>query len=296
MIEEPTVFVLGAGASVPFGFPVGSKLLTHVVGELGQSSTIDFLHSHCNFIVSDITDFREALKNSGQMSVDAFLEHRDDFLDIGKASIAFALMRYELRDMLFREAEGNWLKYLFGKMNSSFENFGKNRVSFLTFNYDRTVEEFLSTSLSNSYGKSPDECLTQLSEIPIIHLHGSIGNLPWQGGNSRSFEPVINPDTLDVARKGIKIIHEATTDGRDKDFERGLNLLQNAKRVLFLGFGYNSLNMERLGIIGVGITAIGTGVGLTAAEIRDIQAVAGGKIDIWPNMDCLNVIRDLRWK
>ena len=99
-----------------------------------------------------------------------------------------------------------------------------------------------------------------------------------------------------MARKGIKIIHEATTDGRDKDFERGLNLLQNAKRVLFLGFGYNSLNMERLGIIGVGITAIGTGVGLTAAEIRDIQAVAGGKIDIWPNMDCLNVIRDLRWK
>lgn len=296
MIEEPTVFVLGAGASVPFGFPIGSKLLSRVVGEIGQSQTVSELHSYCSFDGQEIARFKTALENSGQMSVDAFLEHREEFLEIGKASIALALIKFEQRQMLFGEAGGNWLKYLYGRMHSSFEDFGKNRVAFLTFNYDRTVEEFLFTALSNTYGKSPDECLAQLNQIPIIHLHGTIGTLPWQGGDSRPFEPIVNHDTLNVARKGIKIIHEATTDGRDKDFEKGLNLLLNAKRIVFLGFGYNSLNMERLGIRHAPITAVGTGFDLTPAEIADFVIASGGKIDIQPGFDCLTLFRSLRWR
>ena len=187
MIEEPTVFVLGAGASAPFGFPIGSRLLSLIVGELGQPQTISDLHGYCGFGGQEIARFKAALENSGQLSVDAFLEHRDEFLEIGKVSIAIALIRFEQRQTLFGEAKGTWLKYLFGKMNSSFEKFGENRVSFLTFNYDRTVEEFLFTALFNSYGRSQDECLAQLKHIPIIHLHGAIGNLPWQG---RIFAPL----------------------------------------------------------------------------------------------------------
>ena len=31
MIDTPTLFILGAGASVPYGFPVGAQLKRHII-------------------------------------------------------------------------------------------------------------------------------------------------------------------------------------------------------------------------------------------------------------------------
>ena len=63
-----------------------------------------------------------------------------------------------------------------------------------------------------------------------------------------------------------------------------------------MGFGYNSLNMERLGIKYAEVTAVGTGFGLTHAEIADFVIASGGKIDIQPDFDCLTLLRSIRWK
>ena len=158
------------------------------------------------------------------------------------------------------------------------------------------MEEFLFTSLINTYGRSTNECKNQIGQIPIIHLHGSLGALPWQGERSRSFDSNLNEQTLGVAREGIKIIHEATTDGRDKDFERGHELLLKAKRIILLGFGYNALNMERLGIRDVSIVALGTGLGLTDEEIGDFRASSNDKISIYKGFDALAMLRSISWR
>ena len=39
-------------------------------------------------------------------------------------------------------------------MNTPFEDFEKNLVSVITFNYDRSLEQFLFISLKSRYGKS----------------------------------------------------------------------------------------------------------------------------------------------
>ena len=294
MIEKRTVFVLGAGASRPYLFPSGNELTNQVHDHLSQPSAIEELRSCCGFTEGEISSFRQALRYSGQTSVDAFLEHRPDLLEIGKAAIAYLLIKCENKPVLLNEMSGAWLRYIYGRMSSSFNDFCKNQVSFITFNYDRVLEEFLSTSLSNSYGKPLDECRTQLEQIPIIHLHGHLGALPWQSKNSRPFEPIINKQTMDVARHGIKIIHETPTVERDKDFQKGLNLLQNSEQTVFLGFGYNTLNMQRLGIEHTRAGAIGTGYGLTSRERAERETASQNKVRI-VDSDCITLLRNLEW-
>ncbi len=171
MLTKRTVFVLGAGASKPFGFPTGAELYQNVVDNLVEGPHRDFLQTEAGYSASDIKAFRNALFRSGKNSVDAFLEHRPEFMDIGKAAIARMLVLREVEDALFR-AQDNWLRYAYERLSASFEQFGSNPMSFVTFNYDRSVEHFLFTAIQNTYGKNDDECRELMSKIPIIH--------PWQ--------------------------------------------------------------------------------------------------------------------
>ena len=81
-----------------------------------------------------LRDFGEdELSASGQYSVDAFLEHCPEFLDMGKAAIAFELSKNERRQRLY---EPSWYQYLFNRMCRRFEDFAANRLTIVTFNYD----------------------------------------------------------------------------------------------------------------------------------------------------------------
>ena len=53
-------------------------------------------------------------------------------------------------------------------------------VAFITFNYDRSLEFFLLTTLKNRYQKTEQECAAKLKNIPIVHLYGKLALLPWE--------------------------------------------------------------------------------------------------------------------
>ena len=106
------------------------------------------------------------------------MEHRPEYLDVGKALIAAELIVCERETALFRRDGKSWYEYLFNELSTNFCDFEKNQLSILTFNYDRSLEHYLLTSLQNSYDKSIEECAEKLSKIPIIHLHGDLGALP----------------------------------------------------------------------------------------------------------------------
>ena len=177
MIEHRLVLVLGAGASRPFGFPTGDELYNSIITELGgkgNGQLYSLLHE-AGFEHQEINKFHSALSRAGTQSVDAFLEHRAEFRDVGKAAIASALLRHEHEETVHANNESNWYRYFFEKLNSKFEDFYKNSVSVLTFNYDRSLEHFLYTALINKYGKTPEECVRQVRVFPIIHLYGQLG-------------------------------------------------------------------------------------------------------------------------
>jgi len=102
MIENKTVLVLGAGASVPFGFPTGQGLKDQVCAQTLQYPEKIQLLETLGFDKNKIARFRTALENSGRSSVDAFLEYREDFLDIGKTAISATLLPFEKTTGLFK--------------------------------------------------------------------------------------------------------------------------------------------------------------------------------------------------
>ena len=72
-------------------------------------------------------------------------------------------------------AVGTGPNYLAGKLDSTFEEFGNNKLSIVTFNYDRSLEHYLLNSLMTLHGKTRDECAQALKKIPIVHVYGQLG-------------------------------------------------------------------------------------------------------------------------
>lgn len=291
MLTKRTVFVVGAGASAPFGFPTGRGLYDAIVRRLReQNDGFASLRDHGGFSPQDIERFRYELSRSGRVSVDGFLEHRWNHMEIGKTAIAHVLMGHEDEEQLFRNA-GDWLGYLYRTLPSDFE---AGDIAFLTFNYDRSLEHFLYSALKHGYGRSDTETKDALECIPIIHLHGRLGHLPWEmTAQSRLYRPEVDAAALKIGAQGIKIVHEDISDGRDKDFATARELLASADRVHFLGFGYDATNIERLGVLKLKPgTCHGTSYDFTSAEMSRLRLVTEGKIGL-TNTNCLDYLRNL---
>jgi len=251
MITMPTVLVLGAGASAPFGFPCGGGLRSQIYQIFAQKQSPEVQQMLlADFTFEKISQFRHALSRSGSM-VDEFLEYRTDFMDVGKASIASVLLQDEGEASLFNvNVPNNWYELLFRclTLESSFESFGKNKLSIITFNYDRSIEQYLFITLKNRYNRTEQECAKKLEEIPIIHVHGTLGRLPWQQfwGPIVNYGGDINFQKIRDASKTIKVIHEDISD--DPEFNQAYELMTAATRIYFLGFGYHPINLKRLRI------------------------------------------------
>jgi hypothetical protein len=250
LITKTTVFVLGAGASEPYGLPVGRALYQSVLDHcrVGNSGCIDILNT-TPFTERHVTEFLGELKYFGLSSVDAFLEKQPSFLEIGKAAIAAMLIVKEDNDALWAVRDANWMMYLYGHMMAdTIEQFADNKIAFITFNYDRSLEHFLSVSLSKTYHKTLRECAAVFDRIPVIHLHGRLGSLPWQNENvGRDYNPIIDQHAMNVCLREIKIVHEDIAD-RDKDFQLAKKFLAEAECVYLMGFGFGKKNVDRLGL------------------------------------------------
>jgi hypothetical protein len=302
MIETPTVFVLGAGASADFNFPMGKTLLDRVVANL-QSSTPTREHVLATgFSPKDIEDFTKALRFSAEVSIDAFLEKRPVFMSVGKAAMAAELTNCEKTGNLFPDGGAlNWLQYLVGKMQgSSFEDFAENRVTFVTFNYDRVLEHYFCTALENSWGKTQGEVGALLRRIPIIHLHGRLGFLPWQSDDAdklRAFEPTIEPDQIRIAADGIKVVHEGIEDRREQ-FDAAKAAILAAERTYLLGVGTGNVNLDRLGQKDFPNAKMwATEVGLTQREHDDAHRKYTPRIEFRQGYDCRALISNfVQWE
>jgi hypothetical protein len=243
LISRPTVLILGAGASRMYGFPEGAELKKLVLQRLDNMGSAEFAQYHLMGIEpSDVTNFRDALKQSGVNSVDAFLEHRREFLKIGKTAMAEALIPFEDESKLF-SSDADWYGYLLDRLNAPLDHFRENRLTILTFNYDRSLEWYMFKALQARYRLKKNEAIEVLTMLPVIHLYGMLGSIPWDQ-NGRPYDPSAEEHQIPLARDKIKIIHEDLTG--DLEFNRAKAELAIAERIVFLGFGYNRINVQRL--------------------------------------------------
>jgi hypothetical protein len=142
----------------------------------------------------------------------------------------------------------------------------------VTFNYDRSLEFCLCRAVSETFGKSEKETAEVLSRIPIIHLHGRLGYLPWEREeDTRAYEPIADGDALRVCVKDVKVVNRNTTIN-EGEFKRAKDLLSQAERIYFLGVGFHNENMARLGVMDFADDkALATCVGLNPKERIDVS-------------------------
>ena len=288
MIEKPTVLILGAGASMPYGFPSGEELMLEILEEIRPNSGKELFRVLLGFGFkpNDIDDFYTGLKHSRKFSVDEFLERRPEFMKIGKIAITLTLSTYEKKDELFEQkSDKDWYRYLWVKLSdTTFEDFDKNQLSIITFNYDRSIEHFLFSTMRALYKKSRQDCEKKLKKIPIIHVHGRLGALPWQGKNGRSYNHKINLDEVVKISGQIKIMKEQ--DDSPREFEEAVRILNSAELICPLGFGYNPRNLQRLKAketFKIRKSVYGTTLGFGVAEKMLIRDTWGVNIDLKHN-------------
>jgi hypothetical protein len=271
MIGIQTVLILGAGASSPYGFPTGQQLKDKICK--GKDT---ILWQNCGFDRVQWRAFIDTLIRAGCSSVDTFLESRSEYVEIGKAAIAAQLLPCEKDSTLFdmwvdvrldatraKQYEHNWpwYEHIFGVLSDGvpFSELYRNRLSIITFNYDRSFEHFLITAMMNRYGRSESDCSGIINQhLEILHVYGSLGKLPWQTGADERKNVVAygvaglaegaRAVRIRRAAENITILHEGHDNS--SDFERARRLITQAEQALFLGFGYHPVNLRRLGIGG----------------------------------------------
>jgi len=292
MIIEKTVFILGAGASCPYGFPSAVDLRRDIIYNFPQMF-INAYAKHYSMLVSEVElskNFQmviDAFRYSSTKSIDLFLSRNKHFSEIGKKIIAFLIASYE-ENSKFREDIENpkhdWYMHFFDLLTKEISNpdeltslFEKDQVSFITFNYDRSLEYFLFESFCNSFITKRNELNLLFSKIKIIHVYGKIVPLPWESdhfhihyGSSDYF------GFLDFLANSIRIIF----DERKSDIQEAQTLINEASKIFFLGFGYADENLKALdfsSLLNRNHWIYGTGMWLTERERRKIQSKLKGK-------------------
>jgi hypothetical protein len=256
MIKAPTVLVLGAGASQPYGFPLGAGLVDQLCAEIidtPQGGMVKRLNRIFNPV--HIDRFAHALRDTRPYSVDTFLEMRQEFRDVGKAAIADILLRAEDdRQIETAPIKTDWYRYLFNRVlilrDQTYYSAQANKLTIVTFNFDRSFERALFKTLRSAYAIDAQRARELTTELQVHHIHGVLGDADWLypdsaeatafGGREDDGQVRV---AVERARAKIKIVDEEIEESVLEDVEV---VLRKAAYVYFLGFGFDERNLAKL--------------------------------------------------
>lgn len=268
-----TIFILGAGASHSYHFPLGQGLVDEIITKLSPTSSIGntlnfdmnsplvkLLLKHCDG--SFMLKFVNTLRDSEANSIDFFLSHNEKYREIGKLCIAYFILDHQRRLQKTNSIKGGWYKLFWSEINSmDIDNFD---FSIYTFNYDRSLSLYLKKSLMNMFGwNETDSNLQQyMQRIPITHLHGSV-DIESYDIDIEAFFLNMNYDQLLKICNQINVIYEAEIN---EAFSKLHQEIAHVKHIVFLGFGFHPDNLKRLGLEKIrskNVTIYSTAYGMT---------------------------------
>jgi hypothetical protein len=189
MIEKQTVLVLGAGASVDYDYPSGAKLIESIHNSRALPSFCNLLTDHTLY-----SELEERLPASGAKSIDEFVSWNPHLEIAAKVYITDLLWRHQNVDWLHplsRQAriphdddrrKENWYLYLWHALTDSIgdaDDIKGNKLTVITFNYDISLEAFISERIEQAFGVGPLSIGKVLDYVNIIHMRGKLPG-PYQ--------------------------------------------------------------------------------------------------------------------
>lgn len=274
------IFVIGAGASIDFDLPLGDELKEDISRSLKEglekgSPLIDAIYHYWQNETDKGLDFetiahKVANNMSGSESIDSYIEDNKSnvFIQkIGKLSIVNQILVSERNSTLFIDKQKNvydpifqkdiskswleefWRVFISGK---GYENVNSlksffNEIVFITFNYDRCIEQYFYHKIKQYYGYETYELSQVMKSIQIIHVYGSLGSMDWEEGSTVQYGAEATKDNLESISNSIKTFTEAHSIN-DAVYINMIDSMISARSICFLGFGYNYLNMKILNV------------------------------------------------
>jgi len=290
MFERKTVFILGAGASWHYNYPTGDGLVSCVLenvnnliecydGDLRRNTwhKIDAINNIVNDVNAQPPQISEFLKNFHDRLryvnppvIDYFFQSNNDLRDIGKLMIAWTILaretEFEKSGNLNRQRIGqdkknfndDWYRYILYQMLigcESFEDVFQNQVSFITFNYDVSLDHFLYKGLKQIAFMKPDrisdEEIKDELKKRIHHVYGFVREddqfsdlkMPFIPPGSKTTR--VYKDLVNAAYKASQSID--TIAGQKREIpEHVLDKISEAQDIYILGFGFDFMNCESL--------------------------------------------------
>lgn len=301
MIPGKTLFILGAGSSIGYNYPIGKKLVKGIIDNLNnQINTLiipilktnsDALPNNSYYstykdLQIETEKFVNSLREAKPNTIDAFLSQwSPDFDKIGKFALALYFLNCEKNSAtdsfkVYYDSSDNWQRYLFdeifkGYHYSTLSNMGSFPMEYITFNYDRSLECSFYKYVKTHYREADMKDVKRL--LDVVHIYGGIRLKGFENyyydkyqnyGDDFSFEDVIkNAESLDIMYASRPHI-----DKKIKDYD---SWIKGFNRIFFLGFGFDDFNLNILKFPEVLIKSnakiYGTIKGLPEKQVNDIK-------------------------
>lgn len=257
MLKSKTLFIIGAGASKAYGFPLGKELYESIHnGDYIKLYTEFLQNTDCAKgekigYLNTANQLVNIVKSSKYSSIDSLITNIPNYEKQAKEAIALLLLEKEMesRNAFFQIADDNdWIKYLVHACRENILNERGNEpeISFITFNYERSLEHFLNKALSE-YRYNASHFIN--TNISISHVYGKIGRLEWQidapigvleyGWDHRNCH-------LSAIQNAINLMSYERFMEENEDTNIFLNKIISADKIYFLGFAYDQINLEKL--------------------------------------------------
>ena len=273
------VFVIGAGAHVPYGFPT-SKGLTEKINKLalviGDPYNLGYMrypsdpekqklqsyktelcifmknlniieneNNDIDYLNKGLDNFIKKFKASGAPSIDESLElhlneNDEKFKKIGKLVLSYLIFQSEKDSPIEHKSE--WIHDIFIQKFMKTENmvdlFLKNPPKIFTFNYDNFFDKIILERIKYITKKNHKYALDETEKI-ITHIYGHINTRIYEEKEIKNLE-LLFTNSLN----SLKIIPE---DRNNDDLSEKIGkAIYNAKKVYFLGFGFDEENTTKV--------------------------------------------------
>ena len=281
MFRPNTLFIIGAGASCEAGLPSGAQVKAQIAGMMDISFSGGRAREQTSGDPQITNCLREAVRNDSDpkafhrlllkafairdglplaLSIDNYLDaHRGDHLleFVGKLGIAKSILDAESGGLM-APSPGQRGGFLLSRLSETWylrfvqlltENVARKdlgsaieRVSIITFNYDRTILHFLRQALSTYYQMPEQDVEEALKKLRIYHPYGKVGDLPWQSRKQGvAFGDADKAKLIQVSGY-IRTFTEQVQEGAILASLR--NSVQKAEITVFLGFGFHQQNIR----------------------------------------------------
>jgi hypothetical protein len=196
MSKTPILFIVGAGASIPYGYPTGAGLLKEILAddtissnlkellEFNEPFSIDaFLAQHCSHDAELTLEAKKLIVKHILLKEDSskiYQKHAN-----GWYHFLWNMLCNELMDIL-KLPEGERLKALEERLDIPFR--------IITFNYDVSLDYYLLSRIwrANMLDEAEKKALLEKMSKAIAHVYGSVRDVPWD-----------NPETAELNEENM---------------------------------------------------------------------------------------------